>query len=91
MGQEIVSHKETEKHEVIYYPLKIKGKRQFNVFEFQVKVLSDDINFHKLESNRLWKSHFSLVCRLSLALRIEMALSPTSSALFVRIHYKGLS
>lgn len=49
MRQEIVTDKETEKHEIIDQVLKIKLERQPQIFELQVKVLSDDRYLDKLE------------------------------------------
>lgn len=49
MRQEIITDEEAEKHEVVHQVLKIELKRQPQVLELQIEVLSDDGYLDKLE------------------------------------------
>ena len=49
MGQEIISHQETKEHEIVHQSFKVKAKRNFEVFEFEKEVFSDDCDFDKLK------------------------------------------
>jgi len=49
--QEIVAYEKAEEYKIIYYPLEIESKRHLSIqiLEFQVQILSSDVEFDKLE------------------------------------------
>jgi len=56
--QEIISNEETQEHKVIDNALKVVIERQFKVFllKFQLEILSDHCNLHKLEFHHVLES-----------------------------------
>ena len=55
MRKKIIAHEETKEHKVIDDALEIEGKRHFTikVLEFEIEVLSSDVEFDELELDRL--------------------------------------
>ena len=51
MRQEIVAYEKAEEYKIIYNPLEIESKRHLSIqiLEFQVQILSSDVEFDKLE------------------------------------------
>lgn len=49
MRQEIVTHEEAQEHEVIDDPFEVELEGQLDMFEFKVKILSQNGEFNELE------------------------------------------
>lgn len=86
MWQEVVSHKEAQKHEVVDNSLQIeiKSSWELDVFELKVQVFSDDSYLHELELDSLRLLDFVRIFEVLVATFMrQMAHLVASSALFV--------
>lgn len=56
MGQEVIAHKEAEKHKVVNQSFKIEPKGRLESAEFKVEVLSQSLERNVLKTRKI--GHF---------------------------------
>lgn len=89
MGEEVISYKETQKHEVIDDSFQIEPELYLNTPEFQIQQLSISEQLHELKvyfyllTRRVLSLLHFLVLDLFGTLSVEMSIRPTQSALLV--------
>lgn len=84
MWQEVVADEEAKEDEVVHNPLEVKGERNLDVFELQVKVLSDNRELHELELHKLLLLLLlGVVLLISTTLMRQMASPMAAPALLV--------
>jgi hypothetical protein len=90
VGQEVVAHEETQKHEVVDDTLEVERERKLQILELQIQVLSDYVELDELELDGLGERDGLLVAGALRALRHQVPLLAAPRALLLKLGHEGL-